>query len=410
MNSKTLLISLVLLCLSGMAFAETGPSAWDLLARDGSQDGALGDLDRKILERLTPAQGRQLAAGAAPEAIVLDSGETLAQFIDKELEKGVATQGLSYFPVDFCILMRTGAAPAGKMTADEIRAFAARGESTDLSAQGGNAAGCGVPNDAEALLVNFIVLFPNGDGALKYYPSHKGGTPGTLIRYTNSSEGIQFDNAVVTELCDADEGLGCTPGDDFRVQTLTAGSHVRIDLLGYFAPAAANDLDCTGCVDNADIADGAVGSADINAAEVQARITGTCASGSSIRTIAQDGTVTCQSNDLQNWERVSFDFSCTAGSICFTFVGCTGGRNVLGGGMELPTASLAERANTYINQSYPLSDTQWQIEASNFNATDVTYRAWATCAPASAASFTGGPDDKANARSGGGVLGEIPQR
>jgi hypothetical protein len=49
----------------------------------------------------------------------------------------------------------------------------------------------------------------------------------------------------------------------------------------------------SGGVTSAMLLDGAVGSADINAAQVQQRISGTCSVGSYVRAVAQDGTVTC---------------------------------------------------------------------------------------------------------------------
>lgn len=47
----------------------------------------------------------------------------------------------------------------------------------------------------------------------------------------------------------------------------------------------------------ANIVDGAIGAADIDAGQVQRRVATNCAAGSSIRSIAQDGTVTCETDD-----------------------------------------------------------------------------------------------------------------
>ena len=64
------------------------------------------------------------------------------------------------------------------------------------------------------------------------------------------------------------------------------------------AVALANSVTSTSIVDGSvqsgDLAAGAVGAGQINAAQVQARIATGCAAGSAIRTVAADGTVTCE--------------------------------------------------------------------------------------------------------------------
>jgi hypothetical protein len=57
-------------------------------------------------------------------------------------------------------------------------------------------------------------------------------------------------------------------------------------------------VNCAGCVGTTDIADAAVGSSKINPAQVQIRVAGSCAIGSSIATINQDGTVVCDTDEV----------------------------------------------------------------------------------------------------------------
>ena len=52
-----------------------------------------------------------------------------------------------------------------------------------------------------------------------------------------------------------------------------------------------------GSIGGADIQNGSIGQIDINSGEIQRRVASTCAAGSSIRAIAADGTVTCETDD-----------------------------------------------------------------------------------------------------------------
>ena len=53
------------------------------------------------------------------------------------------------------------------------------------------------------------------------------------------------------------------------------------------------DLECTDCVDAGDIGANAVGSSEVNSAQVQLRVTGSCPAGEAIQSISDTGAVTC---------------------------------------------------------------------------------------------------------------------
>lgn len=90
---------------------------------------------------------------------------------------------------------------------------------------------------------------------------------------------------------------------------------------------------------------------------------------------------------LSGWQRGFFDFSCSAASVCAVTVNCALGRKVLSGGLELPGLTLTAKADISLDDTFPLSDSQWQVTATNFGASAVTYRAWAVCAPVSGAAL-----------------------
>ena len=217
----------------GLALA---PGAWSqevssvALTLGAEKNPALDGLEQAVLEVLTKEQRQAFADGADPASLVLASGETLADFIGRRLEKGMVASGLMYFPLPRCHVLRTWASTEGMMDAGETRDFIVRGETTDLSDQGGSASGCGVPVSAEALAVNFRVSDHGSyTGQLRVW-AHGQSAGYPLIHYTADS-GMIYDNATVLDLCLA---AACT--SDFRVWTRKAAAHVSMDILGYFAP------------------------------------------------------------------------------------------------------------------------------------------------------------------------------
>ena len=99
--------------------------------------------------------------------------------------------------------------------------------------------------------------------------------------------------------------------------------------------ASASDLVCTDCI----------GSTEINDAQMQVRVSGTCAAGSSIRVISSTGTVTCETDN-------------TGGTLDCTTVTCSGapctatcasGYKVTGGSMSLTSANYPSGNGWYCN-------------------------------------------------------------
>jgi hypothetical protein len=96
---------------------------------------------------------------------------------------------------------------------------------------------------------------------------------------------IRAINANGSVVCEVDDNSGGT------VTSVSTGS----GLSGGPITTSGTLSIATGGVTSAHIADGTVGAVDVNPAQVQVRVTGTCVTGSAIRVVDQSGTVTCQS-------------------------------------------------------------------------------------------------------------------
>ena len=85
------------------------------------------------------------------------------------------------------------------------------------------------------------------------------------------------------DITDVNAGTGLTGGG--TTGSVTLGLATAGVTTPYLAPNA---------VDASKILDGTIGASDINQAQVQTRVTGTCPAGQAMRTIGQTGTVTCE--------------------------------------------------------------------------------------------------------------------
>jgi hypothetical protein len=114
------------------------------------------------------------------------------------------------------------------------RSFLVAG-SAGFVAQGGSATGCGIPDDATAVEMNFIAVAPGGAGDLRAYPYDP--TPvvpnASVINYDKVGS-LNIANGIAQPICDA-SATTCTY--DLVVQADVSSAHVIIDVVGYYRKA-----------------------------------------------------------------------------------------------------------------------------------------------------------------------------
>ncbi len=141
-------------------------------------------------------------------------------------------QDLVYTPVTPCRIVDTRMAVAGALAGGSVRLFDADG--SNLTAQGGSSAGCGIPFAvAQAVTMTITAVHPAGQGYLTAF----GLTARPLSSVLNYAA-----NAVIADTATVPVVPG--GGDDFALFSL-ATTHVVVDVLGYFAASSATRLDCT---------------------------------------------------------------------------------------------------------------------------------------------------------------------
>jgi len=130
-----------------------------------------------------------------------------------------------------------------------------------------------------------------------------------------------------------------------------------------------------GAVTNAKLADdsigtnkivnNSIGALDINRSEVQARVTGACPAGQSIRAISATGDVLCEPDTagLKGHSVETNPQACPVSTICNFTASCPAGRRATGGGMELVTAGIAPLVQ--LSASYPNTSDSWRIRVFN---------------------------------------------
>ena len=192
-------------------------------------------LDRAEALAARPFDGRFRAAAA----------RALAQLPAEELEARearVSTAGLGplaigasdaqlvYTPVAPCRIVDTRVA-GGTIAAGAVREFRVTGG--NLSPQGGDPNGCGVPvGPATSAIINFVAVNPAGAGNLRAwaYTTPPVGPPGASV-LNFAAVGMNIANGIAVPICDPSETT-CTY--DLRVQADGSGTHLVADVVGFF--------------------------------------------------------------------------------------------------------------------------------------------------------------------------------
>ena len=109
----------------------------------------------------------------------------------------------------------------GRFLPNETRTIDKTG---DLTAQGGDPAGCGIPAAATALEVNVTAASASGTGYIRVWPEEAAERRATFMNFTRA---FNVSNAGAV---DVDKGAT----DVLDLKVYGAGTHVIIDVLGYY--------------------------------------------------------------------------------------------------------------------------------------------------------------------------------
>jgi hypothetical protein len=189
---------------------------------------------RAVLATLPPAALEAAAGAKTPEelnAVVFRRPRPLAL--------GAEDSDLVYFPIPPCRLVDTRLVPAGPapIAAGSARSFDAN---NDLAAQGGAAAGCGVPQeDPAALAVTITAVNPEGAGNLRAYATSSPLPTASVLGYGLPGSGLNLANTTVVPLLQ-----NTFNPYEFNIRADVSTVHVVVDVVGYFFSPLRAPLAC----------------------------------------------------------------------------------------------------------------------------------------------------------------------
>mgnify|MGYP001224354758 FL=1 len=152
---------------------------------------------------------------------------------------------LTFHPMTPCRIVDTRIWRAGTpsqgpvpLAAGEVRSFDAVG--TDLRHQGGSSTGCRVPQQdvsdlrhrAEAIAVSLTAVTASGPGHLTVFPGDVGVSPlAAVVNYVGGQTIAVGTNIPLR----TDQVVG----GEFQIQAAVSGTHVVVDVMGYYSRATA---------------------------------------------------------------------------------------------------------------------------------------------------------------------------
>lgn len=232
--------------LAGLALAQDParepsppPAASNRILDSVDVESLKAELDGKSAEQI-----RQLLPG-----IVGDAGGSLTNSL------GQPGSDLVFVPIAPCRVIDTRVA-GGAFAAGESRSYHIVG-STNYSAYGGNAAGCGIPagnvrnpidvsglfilsytQKVRALALNFVAVTPSGSGNLRAWPTNQTVPTAATMNFSTAMPALA--NGVIVTSCDAYDMIApfdpC-PSGDVTIRADASPTHVVVDVQGYFTPA-----------------------------------------------------------------------------------------------------------------------------------------------------------------------------
>lgn len=171
------------------------------------------------------------------DAKVIDTYARASKSRDVAAKLGDVTGDLVFTAVAPCRIVDTRVA-GGPISANSSRAFLglAVNAGANFSSQGGSATNCNVAAvGASAVMINVTVVTPSGAGFATVY---KSGESRPLAASVNYTAGAIVNNSVVVGVPNP---LAIT---DFVIYTFAQSDYV-VDIVGYFSPPQATNLQCT---------------------------------------------------------------------------------------------------------------------------------------------------------------------